>query len=98
MPPHTSIYVKKKKLIQNLYSIKYPISGDYKFILDLFNKNLKFYYLNKYLCIMRSGGDSTKIKNFLRKLIEDVKIAKKYFNHYFICILLKILRKIEQFL
>lgn len=97
MPPHTSIYVKRGELVQNLYSIKYPISGDYKFILDLFHKKLKFYFLNKYLCIMRTGGDSTKISNFYKKIIEDIKISKKYFKHYLICVLLKILRKIEQF-
>jgi len=97
MPPHTSIYVKRVEIIKNLYSIKYPISGDYKFILDLFHKKLKFHFLSKYLCIMRTGGDSTKISNFLKKIAEDIKISRKYFNNYLICILLKILRKIEQF-
>lgn len=97
MPPHTSIYAKKNILLKNPYSIKFPISADYKFILDLFSKKLKFYFLNKYLCIMRAGGDSTKIENFAKKIIEDIKISRKFFKHYMICILLKVLRKIEQF-
>ena len=80
MPPHTSIYARKNILLKNLYSIKFPISADYKFILDLFSKKLKFYFLNKYLCIMRTGGDSTKISNFAKKIIEDIKISKNFLN------------------
>ena len=42
MPPHTTLYISKKIISKNLYSLKYPISGDYKFILDLFSKkNIK---------------------------------------------------------
>ena len=85
-------------LSKNLYSLKYPISGDYKFILDLFSKkNIKTEYLNKNLIKMRSGGDSTRINNIAKKFIEDIKIAKKYFKFYYICIIFKILRKIKQF-
>ena len=97
MPPHTTIYVNSKIIKKNLYSLRYPISGDYKFILELFNKKLKFIFLNKYLCTMRVGGDSTKIKNLCKKLKEDINIAKLYYNNYLICIICKILRKINQF-
>ena len=96
MPPHTTIYVNSKIIKKNLYSLRYPISGDYKFILELFNKKLKFIFLNKYLCTMRVGGDSTKIKNLCKKLKEDINIAKLYYNNYLICIICKILRKINQ--
>jgi glycosyltransferase involved in cell wall biosynthesis len=98
MPPHTTIYVNSKIIRKNLYSLKYPISGDYKFVLELFNKKLNFIFLNKYLCNMRVGGDSTKIKNLYKKLKEDISIAKLYFNNYIICIVCKILRKVNQFL
>ncbi len=98
MPPHTTLYISKKIISKNLYSLKYPISGDYKFILDLFSKkNIKTEYLNKNLIKMRSGGDSTRINNIAKKFIEDIKIAKKYFKFYYICIIFKILRKIKQF-
>ena len=97
MPPHTTIYVNSKVIKKNLYSLKYPISGDYKFILDLFNKKLKFIFLNKYLCTMRVGGDSTKIKNLYKKLKEDINIAKLYYDNYVTCIICKILRKVNQF-
>ena len=80
-----------------MYSLKYPISGDYKFILDLFSKkNIKTEYLNKNLIKMRSGGDSTRINNIAKKFVEDIKIAKKYFKFYYICVTFKILRKIKQ--
>jgi len=98
MPPHTTIYVVSKIIKKNFYSLKYPISGDYKFILDLFNKKLNFVFLNKYLCTMRVGGDSTKIKNIIKKLKEDLSIAKLYYRNYITCIILKILRKINQYL
>jgi glycosyltransferase len=96
MPPHTTIYVNSKDIKKNLYSLKYPISGDYKFILELFNKKLKFIFLNKYLCTMRVGGDSTKIENLFKKLKEDMSIAKLYYDNYIICIICKILRKVNQ--
>ena len=97
MPPHTSVYGKSDIIKKIRYSEKFPISGDYKFILELFNNNnLKKTYLNKTLCIMRSGGDSTRISQLFKKLTEDLKIAKLYFKNYNICIILKILRKIKQ--
>ena len=98
MPPHTSIYGKSDIIKKIKYSEKFPISGDYKFILELFNNNnLKKTYLNKTLCIMRSGGDSTKVSQLFKKLTEDLKIAKIYFNSNLLCIASKILRKINQF-
>lgn len=98
MPPHTSMYVKNKIIKKNTYSQEYPISGDYKFILDLFtDKKLKKDYFNEVLCVMRSGGDSTKLTGLVQKFREDIKISKKFFKNYFLCIILKILRKINQF-
>jgi len=98
MPPHTSIYVKNKIIKKNKYNDKYSISGDYKFILDLFsNQNLKKRYFNRVLCIMRSGGDSTKITSSFEKLKEDLEISKFFFKKNFICIFFKIVRKLSQF-
>ena len=45
---------------------------------------------------MRLGGGSTKIKNVLIKIKQDLKIAKYFFNNYYICIFFKIFRKIFQ--
>jgi glycosyltransferase len=99
MPPHTSIFLKKKILEDNLYSEKYSISGDYDFILKIFlNTNYSINYFNEHLIVMRTGGDSTNIKLFYKKFSQDLMIAKKFFKNYIFCIIFKILRKINQFL
>ncbi len=97
MPPHTSIFAKKEVLLNNNYSENFSISGDYDFILKIFlNENYKFSFFNKYIIIMRTGGDSTKLNSFYLKLKQDLIISKKYFNNYIICIIFKILRKVNQ--
>ena len=91
MPPHTSVFVKNEILKKNLYDENFPISGDYFFILKLFNQNnFKIKFLDKYVTIMRSGGDSTSIKNIFQKYKEDIKIAKKFFKFPYFVILMKI--------
>lgn len=97
MPPHVTLFLKKKIAKNILYKTKYEISSDYDFIIRLFsNKKILPRYVKNYIQIMRLGGQSTVIKNYLKKIIEDLKIAKKYFKHYYFCVFLKILRKIFQ--
>lgn len=98
MPPHTSMFVKRKLILDNLYNTKYPISGDYLFILNLLsNENIKTKYVKKFITIMRSGGDSTNLKNFFKKIDEDINIIKIFFKPVFFTIFFKIFRKINQF-
>lgn len=98
MPPHTSIFARNKILKKNLYETQFPISGDYHFILKLFNnKNIKTKYINENITIMRTGGDSTKISNFFKKLNEDMKIIKKFYKYYIITLVFKIISKLNQF-
>jgi len=96
MAPHPSFFIRKKILLKNKYVNNYNISGDYHFMLSLFQKKYKNKFINHFLCIMRLGGGSTKIKNFLEKISEDIKIAKSFFTSYYICVFLKIFRKIFQ--
>ena len=96
MAPHPSFFIRKKILLKNKYVNNYNISGDYHFMLSLFQKKYKYKFINHFLCIMRLGGGSTKIKNFLEKISEDIKIAKSFFTSYYICVFLKIFRKIFQ--
>lgn len=97
MPAHTSLFIKKNILKNNLYDEIYPISGDYLFVLKLFNNhNIKIKFLNKYITIMRSGGDSTKFKNLIKKFNEDIEIAKKFFKFPHFVILMKVILKINQ--
>ena len=53
-------------------------------------------YIKNYIQIMRLGGQSTTVKNYFKKFIEDLKISKRYFKYYYFCVVLKILRKIFQ--
>ena len=46
---------------------------------------------------MRGGGDSTKVPNWSKKFREDIAIAKKFFQYPYFVILMKILRKLNQF-
>ena len=69
-PPHTSIFLKKNYFKNNsdIYNENFKISGDYFFILKLFNdKNLKCSHINCFITIMRTGGDSTKINRCIEK-------------------------------
>ena len=96
-PPHTSLFIKKNLLIDNLYNEDFEISGDYYFILKLFSSNnIKPKYVNEYFSIMRQGGDSTKINKFILKFKEDLKIANFFFKKHYLCIFLKIFSKIFQ--
>ena len=57
-----------------IYNELYPISGDYYFILKILNDSkIKTCFIDKYITVMRDGGDSTKLSNILQKLIEDIK-------------------------
>ena len=97
MPPHTSLFIRNNIFKNNLYEEGFPISGDYLFMLKLFNNNnIKIKFLNKYITIMRVGGDSTKLKNFIKKLSEDFEIAKKFFKFPYFVILMKIISKVNQ--
>ena len=96
MVPHPTIFARKKILLKNKYINDYDISGDYYFMLSLFHKNYNHKFLNHFLSIMRFGGGSTKIINIFKKLNQDLKIAKYFFKNSYICIFLKIFRKIFQ--
>jgi glycosyltransferase involved in cell wall biosynthesis len=98
MPPHTTMYIKKDIMLENLYTEKYSVSGDYEFILKiLLNDKFIIKFFDKTLVIMRAGGESTKITSLLKKFLQDIQVSKKFFKNYYICTLLKILRKFNQF-
>ena len=62
------------------------------------NKNLRIKFLDKYISIMRSGGDSTKILNFRKKYLKRILLSQKNFsNIHTLFILMKILSKLNQF-
>jgi len=97
LPPHTSIFLKRKFFENIKYDTEYKISSDFDFVLKIINnKSIKIKYIDRNLCIMRLGGKSTSIKHFFKKLKEDIKISKKYFRMNYIYVFLKIIRKLCQ--
>ncbi len=98
-PPHTSIFIKKNLMndIGN-YDETFDISSDFDFILRLFNnEKLKPKKLDNYITVMRTGGDSTNLRNLLRKFNQDIQISSKYFKQPYLSVLSKIISKISQF-
>ena len=101
MPPHTTLFFKKKLLkTVGLYDENFKISSDYDFMIRLFKtKKIKIYFLKKFTIKMRTGGSSNKnIKNILIKLLEDVSIMRKNNIKVVKSILYKNFSKISQFL
>ena len=93
MPPHTSLFISKK--IKNItYNENYKISADYDYMLQVFNTGNKIKFLNTYITIMRAGGTS---KNFILRYLEDNIVAKNFFRYYYLTVILKIIRKLNQF-
>lgn len=97
MPPHTSIFLKRNFL--NLrYDANYHISADYNYILQLFEKNPRTFFYDRVITLMRLGGDSTGFSTFYIKFLQDFKIIQTMFkNLVFLRLMLKIIRKLNQF-
>ena len=104
LPPHTSLFIKKKSLKSSNtfleYDSSYKISSDFDFLIKIFKSNhLKFKFLNKTNIIMRTGGLSSQIGHVPNKIYEDLKILKLHFGNYFFFIyLVKIFKKIKQYI
>lgn len=96
MPPHVSIFISKEyKKIS--YQTKYPISGDYDYILRIFRMASNVIYLNYVTTIMRLGGVSNKF--IFKKTKEDLLIARNNLGYFFlITVFLKNIIKIDQLL
>lgn len=97
MPPHTSMFFKKKyKDIK--FNTNLNISSDYDFIIRVFEKNPKCIHINKIITLMRLGGDSTNLSGLYKKFFEDLSIIRNRFKTFvFLRLLLKIFRKFDQF-
>ena len=99
MPPHPTFFFKGELLkTKGLYSTDFRIAGDYEYMLRfLTDSKLKIRYCNRVITNMRTGGVSNRsLKNILRKMKEDLKVAGTYFNSPINTVLFKNLRKIPQ--
>jgi glycosyltransferase len=96
MPPHTTLFIKKRIYNKINYSNKYNISADYEFIIKLFSKKINSKYMDLNILVMRLGGISTSIYTLLEKTYEDIKVLKSFNKNYFKLIPYKILSKLNQ--
>ena len=96
MPPHTTLFIKKRIYNKIKYSNKYNISADYEFIIKLFSKKINSKYIDLNMLVMRLGGISTSIYTLLEKTYEDIKVLKSFNKNYFKLIPYKILSKLNQ--
>jgi len=91
-----TVFIKKKILNLYPYDTSYRISADTDFNLRLSKIKLKFFYFNRNIIFMKTGGLSTNYKSFLLKIKEDLIILKKYFKITFCFIYMyKILIKLR---
>ena len=98
MPPHTTLFIKKKFYNRLKYSTKYEISSDYEFIIKLFSKKINLKYINLNILVMRLGGISTSLKTLLIKTYEDIQVLKSFNKNYVMLIPYKIFSKLNQLL
>ena len=101
MPPHPALFIKKSVYLKyGVFNKKYQISGDYDFIMRVFQQSdLKVCYLSEMIVSMITGGKSNKsLKNIVIKMKEDYNIIKKNQKWLFITLFFKNIRKIPQFL
>jgi glycosyltransferase involved in cell wall biosynthesis len=91
-----TVFIKKKILNLYPYNTSYSISADTDFNLRLSQIKLKFFYFNRNIIFMKTGGLSTNYKSFLLKIKEDLIILKKYFKiTFFFIYMYKILIKLR---
>jgi glycosyltransferase len=94
-----TLFIKKKIIISNLYNTKYNISSDTDFNIRISKKNLNFVYLNQFIILMKIGGLSTNPKFFIKKMLQDILILRKYFKFLFAFVYLyKVLIKLRTFI
>ena len=100
MPPHPTVFVRRNLFDRfGKYDLQYRISSDYEWMLRvLSNDTVKVGYLQKVLVQMRTGGLSNRsLKNIMIKSKEDLHIIRHYNLGGISTLLMKNIRKINQF-
>lgn len=100
MPPHTAVFMKKHVYEDfGNFNLDYRISADYDHLIRVLKQpNLIISYLPETITCMKVGGASNRsFKNILNKMKEDYRIIKSNELGGFFSLLMKNLRKINQF-
>ncbi|MDB2557589.1 hypothetical protein N9X77_06490 [Luminiphilus sp.] len=98
-PPHTSVVVLKAYYSAvGPHDTSYRISGDYEWLLRALMRDPKIHYLRTTSVSMLTGGlsSSRSLLSALTKLKEDYRAAKLHFNWPVKVVVLKRLRKLNQ--
>lgn len=99
MAPHPALYLKKQVYESlGIFDIRYRISADYDFMIKLFKSDFKIVYVNKTFVHMRMGGISNRdFKSLMEKFTEDYAVISNHNLMGLFTLLLKNLRKLNQF-
>lgn len=100
MPPHPTLYVRRKLLKDYPFNLDYRISGDYDVMLRLLSREtVRAVYIPHELIHMRLGGASNKsLANMLKKTREDWRAIRSNRVGGVFTLASKNLRKAPQFL
>lgn len=101
MLPHPTLFLRSKVYREiGFFREEFRISGDYDYLIRVFKNGTPLFFIPKILIYMRWGGISTgSFKSIIQKAREDIEVLKingYSFPHWIL--LLKILRKLPQFL
>jgi len=100
MPPHPALFLRRRVFERwGLYDSQFRISADYDLILRYFSQyGFRSVYIPRVLVKMSLGGESNKsFSKILKKSSEDYKVLKKNKIGGVVTLILKNLRKIQQF-
>ena len=100
MPPHPSLFVRRMCYTNfGYFNLNYRIASDYELILRfLAREKISISYLPEVLVNMRTGGTSnSNLRNIIKKSSEDLKALKEHKIGDFYTLMLKNLRKLNQF-
>ncbi len=100
MPPHPTVYVRRKVLEHMPFDTSFRISGDYDLMLKLFGRrDIKVVYIPSELVCMRLGGESNKtLFNIKLKMKEDLAVIRSNNVGGVLTLICKSLRKLPQFI
>jgi len=102
MPPHPTFYCKRSLFEElGLYKLDYGTAADYELMLRFMHKtNLNTVYINKVLVKMQCGGMSNKYPiNRVKAWKNDLKAMRNNNVRFpLFALIVKLMRKIEQFL
>lgn len=99
MPPHPTLVIKREIYEEiGKFDTQFKIAGDYDFCVRLFNsKKYQIECLDQFLIQMKTGGESNRsIKQVIKKMKEDLKIADNIIGFNYFVIFSKNIRKLIQ--